>query len=285
MPLAACAPRSPSYLSPHESFLAITNEYQLVRGTDPYRQPFPQDLTGQNAARAVLVRLANYEDLYPGKFTPELEYLRAQALADLGEYAASRDHFLLSANYDTPLRPKARESAAIADEIQTLLERPLDNENLDAHLADRERQIADLRALAERLRGTRWESLARIEIESAQVARAELLATNQFAIVDGSARARRAFEQLVEEHPESRRSLSHALRLAQFHIDQARLLERLHDPERGGFDFPTFSTHLEIALDLLHRVSLADGHPEKIIARHRLDETLAYYDMIRERAQ
>jgi len=283
--LSGCAGGRGSVYSPHETLLSIVNDYQLFQGVDPYRQPFSQDLTGQNVARATLVRLANYEDLYPGRFTPEIEMIRGRALADLGDYGGAKAHFLRCADFDTPMRAAAREQAGAAADYEGIFARTVDMQNLESHLADRERQIADFQALADQYRGTRWEALARIERETLEMSRAELLDANQFAISAGANRAREAFEQLVRDHPESRRALSHALRLARFHLDQARLLERLQDPERGRFDWSSFSSHLEIALDILHRVSQADGHPEKILARHELDDALAYYDMVRARAR
>jgi len=282
---AGCARGRSLDVSPHETLLAIVNEYTLFRGTDLYRRAFPEDLTGQNVARATLVRLANYEDLYPGRFTPEIEMVRGEVLADLGDYAGARTHFRKCADYDTGLRPKAVESAEMAGQLDALVSQTMNMETLESHLGDRDRQVSGFQAFADRNRGTRWESLARIEKESAEIARAELLDANQFAIPGGADRARVAFEQLVQEHAESRRGLSHALRLARFHLDQAQLLERLQDPERGNLDMSAFTSHMELALDILHRVSQADGHAEKVVARHQLDEALAYYDLVRARAR
>lgn len=283
--MLGCARGTDSVFSPHESLLSIVNEYQLFQGVDLYRNSFPQDLTGQNVARATLVRLANYEELYPGRFAPEIEMLRGRALSDLGDYATARDHFLKCAEFDTALRPRARESADVAAQLDAIVGRTVNMASLDAHLSDRERQIADLQAFTDQFRGTRWEALGRMERETIEMLRAELIDANQFAIPSGAQRAQQAFEQVARDNPDSRRALSHALRIARFHLDQARLLEQTQDPERGHFDWSGFSSHLEVALDLLHRVSQADGHPEKVLARHQLDEALAYYEMIRKRAR
>lgn len=283
--LCACATTPYSPYSPHETLLSIAADYQLFRAANLYRAELPQDLTGQNIARATLVRLANYEDLHPGKFVPEIEWLRGQALADLGDYASARRRFLRCAEYDTTLRPGAREAADIAAGFEAILSRNSQADSAEAFLAECARQITEWSVLTETCRGTRWEQLARIEREAAEVARAEFLEANQTLLAGGEARAREAFEALLRDHAESRRGLAHALRLAEFHLACARRVERLHDPERGAFEWIPFAEHVERALDLLYRVSQADGRPEKILAQHRLDEALAYHDLIRRRAR
>jgi hypothetical protein len=282
--LCSCGINSFSPYSPHETLLSIAADYQLARAADLYRMEWPQDLTGQNIARATLVRLANYEDLHPGKFTPEIEWLRGQALADLGDYSSARRRFLHCAEFDTALRPGAREAADFAGRFAELFSRAAEADTPEAFLADSSRQIAEWIVMAETCRGTRWEQLALIEREAAETARAEFLDANQILLAGGEARAREAFEALVRNHSQSRRGLGHALRLAEFHLAAARRLDRLHDPERGAFEWTPFAEHLERALDLLYRVGQADGHPEKILAQHRLDEALAYYDLVRRRA-
>lgn len=285
MTLCACGKNPYSPYSPHETLLSIAADYQLARATDLYRRQAPLDLTGQNVSRATLVRLANYEDLHPEKFTPEIEWMRGQALADLGDYSSARRRFLRCADFDTPLRPGAREAAELAGRFAAILSPRTEPDSAEAFLADSARQIAEWIVLAETCRATRWEQLARIEREAAEVARAEFLDANQMLLANGEARAREAFEALVRDHAESRRGLGHALRLAEFHLECARRLERMYDPERGAFEWMPFAEHVERALDLLYRISQADGHPEKILAQHRLDETLAYYDLIRQRAR
>ncbi len=280
-----CARTRPSPFAPYDNLLAIAADYQIARATDIYHFDFPRDLTGQNVARATLVRLANYESLNPGRFAPEIEFLKGQAYADLGDYESARAGFEQCAGFDSPLRPRAAEAAGVCAEMQALLRPSPESTDPEAFLADLERRAAELRALAERHRATRWETLARIETESLEVARAEFLDACQAFLPEGESRALRAFEALAADHAGSRRALSHALRLARFHLDRARRLERLADPERATFDRAAWMTRLEEALEILHRVSQADGRPEKIEARHLLDAALAYADRVRERAR
>ena len=283
--LAGCSKPAWSPYSPHENLLSIVGDYQLVRAVNIYREDYPHDLTGQNIARATLVRLANYEEMYPGRYTPDIEMIRGEALMDLGDYASARRRFSHCAEYDTSLRGAAREGAAASADFEETLARALSVESPEAHLADLDRQWADLQALGERYRASRWENHARIEIENAEIARAEFLIEHLGVLLDGEARALQALENLVRNHPKSRRGLGHAMRLAEFHLELARRMERLGDPERGSFDLTPAADHLESALDILYRVTQADGRPEKILAQHRLDEILAYYDILRRRAK
>lgn len=268
----------------NEGLLSIATEYQIVRGVDIYRQEIPRDVTGQNLARATLVRLANYERLpqHVGRFAPEVAWLKGQAFADLGDYGAARREFSLCADFDTELRPKALDAATLAGEFDHLVGKfSPDLTSLEAYLASRATQRDSLVVLRDRAKGSRWETLAEVEIENADIARAEFLDANRQSLADGEKRAQQAFENLLKTHRESRRALSHALRLAEFHLAAARRIVQLRDPERGDFEFAPFAAHLEPALDLLHRVSQADGHEEKPIAQHQLDAALAWYEEIR----
>src|SRR5690606_15673307 len=75
--------------SQHETLLSIGVEFELLSATNPYLDAAPRDLTGRHLARGTLIRLANYADLYPGRFAPEVLVLGARAQEWLGDYGAA----------------------------------------------------------------------------------------------------------------------------------------------------------------------------------------------------
>ncbi|CAN5289868.1 hypothetical protein BH09SUM1_BH09SUM1_23850 [soil metagenome] len=269
--------------SPHENLLSIATEFQLLASQDPYRDGAPKDLTGQSIARSTLVRLANYESLHPGKYSPELLTLKARTLELLGEYESARRNFAEAAEADTELRADDLHRAENLDLLIAALSQPRDATDLPQALAQLQSQAADFRTLAKNFKEPLYQSLAFREAEDAEVRRAELMASNRYALADGEAQAQQALEALTENHKTSSRALEHAMRLAHYHRDIAEQEVRLNPPERGGFSAERFKTHYDAAVDILHRVSEEDGKPERLIAKHELDGMLAMGEVVRER--
>lgn len=285
LPSCARGPTYPPY-SPHENLLSIATEFSLLAPRDPYREYPGQDLTGQSIARITLVRLANYESLHPDRLVPEILMLRARALEVLGDYRSARRNYLEAAEYDTELRAEAEQRAAVLGRLLVAMggEPAADGGIAEAAVFLAERAAA-LRAIAGDLDDRYYAGLARMEAENADVERAEVFVTARFLLPDGDAQAQQALERLVTDHRDSRRSLEHAMRLADFHATLAREEVRLHPPESARFDEARFRRHHEAALDLFYRIAQADGQPEKIVARHRLDAMLAYGEQVLGRAR
>ncbi len=278
-----CSRREFRPYSPHESLLSVATEYHLLAATDPYTERPMQDITGRSVARATLSRLENYERLHPERFAREVAFLKACAFERLRSYAAAQEEFLLAAE-----EPELREEA---------LRRAESNASLLA-VAARAGETADLaatlRALAERS-GAYWElsssfgdplyaSLAKVESEQAEIDRAELLVSARALLPDGNRQALESLRTLAANHTTSARGLEHVLWLASLHRDLAEEEIRIRPPESAAFDAARTMEHLEECLDLLYRVSQADGRPERLVAKHELDAVLALREMVLDRA-
>jgi len=282
--MLACSsgPKYPAY-SPHENLLSIATEFQLLASVDPYRDEPGRDLTGQNAARAAMIRLSNYEALQPGQFVPEIHMLRGRALEWLGDFGAAEREYMAAAEFDTEMRVEATRRATalrrliaigIADSGSSLGERLIVLERRSDAFA-REATETDDPFIA---------SLSLREQETADVERAELLASNSMILPDGDEQALAALTRVVARHTASTRALEHALRLARFHVALAHQEAYLNPPTGSTFDVDRFRRHYQAGLDLLYRISQADGRHERIIARHELDALLALGEMVNQRA-
>lgn len=272
-----CSRRNPPTAdSPHETLLSIVAEFQLAANRDPYRQPQGLDALGQPIARSTLVRLSNYELLHPGRFTPELLMVRGRTLEWLGDLTNAETAYLEAAEFETELRAEATRRAEALRRILAAasVERlPEDPESLVDELdAMARRQIE----LSEQLDAPFYRALARREAESTEIRRAEFMTSVRRLLPDGDAQAQAAHEAIVARHRESSRSIEHALRLARFHRTMAEDEARQNPPAGLAFDRTRFQRHYRAALDLMYRVSQADGRPERLLALHELDALLEY---------
>ncbi len=275
--------RFPPY-SPHDNLLSITAEFQLLSARDPYRDGPAPDLTGRNIARATFIRLANYEDLHPGRLTPEVLTLKARALEWLGDYQGSRRAYLDAAEYDSPLRGENLARADYLLELLIILDSP-PPESLEPMIVFMANQARELRALASRAENDILRGIVLREAEAAEVRRAELMAANRWMLPDGEEQALQALTNVVSNHRESHRAMEHALRLARYHKSLAEEEFRIRPPDGLEFNRERFQRHFDAAADLLYRVSQADGRPERKIARHELDALLNFGQMVQEKAR
>lgn len=282
--LCACSRREFSPYSPHENILSVAAEFQLLAASDPYRDPPPEELTDQNIARATLVRLANYESLHPDRFSAEVAFLKGCAFERLHDHESARDAFRLAAAASEEVRPDAERRAAANEALLRVRTPEAMPSSLEETLSLLDRQRVAFERLAEETEDPLYAALARCEQEQAEVGRAELIAANRMMLADGERQALEAAEALVANHRESARALEHALRLASFRRRLAEEELRLNPPETLRFDRARTLAHLDACLDVLHRVSQADGRPERLVARHELDAVLALRDAVLDRA-
>lgn len=275
-----CSRTSATRYSPQADLLSVAAEFELLAGIDPYRDGTPSDATGQNVARATLRRLANYSEQFPERFPAEVAMLRARALERLGDYDSAREQFLLAAEADTPMRDLCLQRAGIIAQLIAIRESGDAPASPSETVRFLESRAAAYYAFADASTDPTYRSLALVEAEQAEVARAEFLAANRLSLPDGEAQAIAALRGVAEAHRNSARALEHALRLARFHRSLAEEEARIHPPGGLRFDAARFNRHVDMALEVLFRVSQADGREERLVAARELDALLAYRSMI-----
>ena len=281
---AGCArDKYPAY-SPHENVLSIAAEFELLAARDPYTDGPAEELTGQNIARATLVRLANYQTLHPDRFIPEVAVIKARAYEWLGDLESARANYAGAAEFDTEMRGECQRRIGTLDDLIATRRLALPGASLEQYLLDLRAQAEAVADLAARTADPFAAALAHREAEQADVDRAELLATNRWILPDGENQALEALNSLVSNQRTSFRALEHALRLASFHRQLAEEELRLHPPSTLEFDADRFATHLNRARDILYRVSQADGRPERLLATHELDTVIALGELAADQA-
>jgi tetratricopeptide (TPR) repeat protein len=283
---AAGAPKeAPSYVQPAENLLIIVADLQRHINDDVYKFPYPTDVTGQNVFRATLVRLANYESLYPNRNGDIVAVSRAQAyerLGAFGEAAANYEKALKSS--DEALRKLARDGVARAKKFTGAVKTNLDASGLRPFERDLQVMIRDLDDLARTYRGSPFEGLALVEKERAQMRLAQFYVKMRFVSPYSTDDALTQIKRNIEQNSASKNRYTHHLMLGDFYLDLAREYAVLHDPDGTDFSTRDFEGFANTARSEFFLVQQADGFPEKLEGRARLTALEAFVERIKERA-
>ncbi|MBN1477262.1 hypothetical protein JXA47_10950 [Candidatus Sumerlaeota bacterium] len=265
--------------------LTILAELELHRHEDLYRFGYPRDVTGQNVFRASLVRLANWEAQWPGRWPDIVAFSKALAYESLGEFTEARLHFERVAAMDTDLSEAADEHLAVIERFAELESFEPQGQTLTLFLLDFEDHVEDWRREAVRRRDTPWESITRVAWEQSEMQLAEALREARFSLSDGEERYRASCEALIENHGESHRIHRHWLRLGDYHRDLAERLVVFNPPSQTAFDLDTFESLITAARAIYLQVERADGFHEKLEARARLAALEEFAARVREEAR
>jgi hypothetical protein len=280
-------------LGPTESVLEIVAVLRRHVPDDTYRFPPATDFTGRNVYRASLLRLENIERIHTeslraGHLDGVIAFSKARALERLRAFDIAVDYYGAAAERDERLRDEAHASAAacaaFADALQ-LGPEPGDLFSADAIV----RQASDANAVVDafdsrlaRLREaardapSHYETIAREEIERADVARAKWFESMRYALPNGHVRAVSERQRVINRHAASHRQLQHLLALADLYAALAREYVEAVPPESLGFDPPRLRELVDAASQLYQRLAARDGSPEKIEASRKLEAFLAF---------
>ena len=295
MALSCSRPALDPAFRPHENLLTILADFERFSTLDLYRFRAPLDPSGVSVFRATLVRLANYERLYPDRFPDVIAYARGQAYERLSDYGAAVEEFGLVIEMDSDLGVEAAESRAVNRRFEALIEPSRSasglHEYLDA-LAERRDAFVKLAeqytygqgGLALSTRGV-YRTLALREVERADVARAEALWRYRELLPDGPSGALDAWEAALTEHKESARVEQVRLRVGDCYYEMAREYTQEHDPEGADFDAEVFERMTRAAIVHYRTTSRAYGHLERVEAKAKLDAVNAFINRINARAQ
>jgi tetratricopeptide (TPR) repeat protein len=260
-----------------ESFMQIIQGFAAHDDADLYRFPPPVDLSGQNVFKATLVRLANYQELYPESNRDVIDFCRAGCYERLGEYGEARIHYARAIAADSELEPRARTRMALLDEFLELKERRPQAQNLGELIDEQEAQATGWRQLATSpiLLLKPYESLALIELEDAELLVAETIWNYRNAMDNGTQRAIQRLEAIIEDHAASRRVDDHIVRLGRWWEQLAREYVALYPPSRARFQQELFAHFIDQAREQYRRVVNAYGSPwrdEAVAALETLEE-------------
>ncbi|GAB4326412.1 MAG: hypothetical protein Kow0059_22820 [Candidatus Sumerlaeia bacterium] len=269
----------------NENILSIVADLQLNAQEDIYQFNYPVDVTGQNIFKATLVRVANFENLYPGKYPASVSYVKGLCYEKLGDYA------LAVANYescerlkDPILSARAAERADVLRRLNQILTSTSSTGALQDMVLESNRRIEQLKELHRQLSTTSFNRLLLIEIENAQTYHALLLKNNRYLLENGTQRTLEAMQTLIQEHAASKNLPRHYLMLADFYFELAREYAALNPPETHLFEWNEFESRIVPAQNYYYTVEKMDGYPEKLEGRYKLQAALQFAQTIRRKS-
>ena len=254
-----------------ESLLGIVAEFQRYRHADLYRFPYPRDLSGQNVFKATLVRLSNYQTLYPNRYGELIAFTRGEAYTRLAEYSTAIRFCEEAAAAGGELQKRAAENAQRLKEFVQATALPSEAQSLSQFQKGLEERIERCRQLAERYDKTRpWGTLSWCEYEQAEADLAEFLWANRQVTRGGAERAVERLEAIRKRHSESKNVYQHTLRLGDWHLELATEYATLFPPERSMFDWENFERWTARAKSLYLEVAQSFGADERTEAAGKL---------------
>ena len=275
-----------SYAQPVENILIIVADIQRHLQDDVYRYPYPTDFTGQNVFRAALVRLANYETLYPKKISDVVALAKAQAFERLTAYEEALANYEKAAKSpDTAISNAAKDGAQKMRQFLGVVRQSLDQSGLRTYERDLQKLIRDLDDLAASLKGTRYECLALLERERAQMLLAEFYVSMRFIQPYSTEDALAQLKRNIDQNRSSKLRYRHQMMLADFYYDLAKQYVLKNDPDGPSFDSRQFEGFANAARTEYDIISRADGYAEKSEARAKLMALEAFVRNVLERAK
>jgi len=278
---SAPTPTPPQY-EPAENLLTIVAEFQRYRDADLYRFPYPRDVSGQNVFKATLVRLSNYQTLYPKKYGELIAYTRAQAYARLGDYETAIGFCKKAAAYKGDLAARAGRDLRILEDFRQASALPRKAQGLGAFRTALEQRVQRCRRLVERYPSPPWHALAQIEYEQAEVDLAEFIWVNRQVIPDGPRQAFDLLEAIRKRHRESKNYYRHTMRLGDWAYETAAQYAVLFPPERAAFAWDEFERWAAKAKSYYLEVAQSFGAQERTEASAKLAALEALEHRIRE---
>ncbi len=287
MPCAAAKQQeAPAYAQPAENLLIIVADIQRHINDDIYRFQYPADATGQNVFRAGIVRLANYETLYPRKLSDIVALAKAQALERITSYEeAGRNYEIARKSDDEAIRKAAADGFERAKKFSSVVNQDIDKSALRTYERDMQKKIRDLDDLATQYRKTPYECIALLERERAQLQLAEFYITMRFMQPYSTETALLQIKRNIEQNRPSKLIFTHHMMLADMQYDLAREYTLLSDPEGPIFRMRDFEGFANSARAEYHIIEQADGFPEKLEARAKLAALEAFVQRVSERSR
>jgi hypothetical protein len=285
-PFSRKAKEAPLYSKPAENILIIVADLHRHLNDDIYRFAYPVDVTGQNVFRATLVRLANYETLFPGKMKDVVALAKAQAFEKMSSYQeAGRNYQLAQKSDDENIKRLATDGFERTKKFSAAVDQEIDKSALRTFQRDMEKKIRDLDDLAQQFRKTPYESIALLERERAQLQLAQFFIAMRFMQPYSTNDAIVQIKRNIDQNKDSKLLYQHHLMLGDMYYDLANEYTLLNDPEGPSFRLRDFEGFSNAARSEYHIVQRADGFAEKLEARAKLMALEAFVQRVSERAR
>jgi hypothetical protein len=282
--VAACS--SPPLTDPRyratESVLEVAAALRLHIEEDTYRRPPARDFTGKNIYRASFNRLENLEatnasKLSSGYLQDVIWFSMGRAVERIQGYDLAAKLYARVAALDSDLAPNAREGQRICERLrdasgQTPAGDAVPQKALDVFA----KRTAGLEKLFDDARETHYAFIAREELERTDLERARYFGARRRLEPRLDTIALQSYQDLVQNHPESKNRNRNLLELARFYEELARDYVQACAPVALCFDPATFDEFAFGAQRVYESVAQQDGAVEKIEAARRLEALIAF---------
>ncbi len=282
---AACSsapPASDPRYRPTESVLEVAATLRLHIDDDTYRRQPARDFTGKNIYRASFSRLESLETSYASKFRSGylqdvIWFAMARSAERMTEYELANKLYAKVATLDSELaQPAMRGSEISAELARAIVLEPKPEASPQQALDVYASRLAILDQLLPEVRGTHFEFIVREERERADHARARWFGARRRLDRSLDTTALQAYQQLVQNHPESKNRSRNLLELAGFYEELARDYVERCPAISLCFDSATFDEYTFSASRIYESVSQQDGSIEKIEAARKLEALIAF---------
>jgi len=255
---AGCAskkiPQEPQYEAAG-NLLETIKDFQRLAREDLYRYSIPKDVTGTNIMKATLVRLDDYEEVYPNRFSELVNFSKAMAYERLRDYEQAVNYYRKVAASNGRLGEQAEKNIVVLTAFKEILREPLPTQDPFEYIKALDDKVVTWNELTVQYKGTPYEYLARVEeerIDRAKVAFAEI---NRHRLKDGNQLVILGYSQLITKHRQSKHLYWYLLDFGDYYVKIAKEYAAQNDPEGLNFDPDNFDHLAKSALKFYTEVS------------------------------
>jgi len=281
---AACSSKKVAQEPQYEAaanLLENIKDFQRLAREDLYRYSIPKDITGTNIMKATLVRLDDYEEVYPNRFSDLVNFSKAMAYERLRNYEQAVNHYRKAAESNGRLVDQAEKNIAVLEAFQEILNHPLPTEDPFEYIKGLDEKVLAWNELTLQYQGTPYEYLARVEEEKIDRAKVTFAELNRHRLKDGNHLVILGYSQLVTKHRQSKNLYWYLLDFGDYYVKIAKEYAALNDPEGLNFEPDTFDHLAKSALKFYTEVAQQDGTTEKIEAKGKIQSLQALMQKIR----
>ncbi|MGI8905148.1 MAG: hypothetical protein ACR2IE_01500 [Candidatus Sumerlaeaceae bacterium] len=270
---------------PAENLLLIVADIQRHINDDVYRFPYPLDANGQNVFRASIVRLSNYERIYPGRLKEVVALAKAQAFEKLCAFQeAGANYQAAQKSGDERIKKVAGEGFERMKQFSSIVDVIPDKSTPRTWERDIRTRIAELSALV-KTTSLPHVALLQVERERAQMQLAEFYKAVRFIRPYSMKDLTNQLKENVEVNKASKMLYTHHLMQADLQFELAKEYTVLNDPEGPDFDLRDFEGFTKSARAEYAIVEQADGFDEKQEGRAKLQALDAFVERVTDRAR
>lgn len=261
---------------PYENLLEIASDIQRHANDNTYRFPSPRDPSGQNLYKASLIRLINFENVYPRRLSDVVDFSKGICMERLHDYAGAVKAFNAVADSDSHLKDMAKKKAVIAEKFKNITAYRIEKDDINDYLTEKEFTLNAWGKLIEEVKGTPYEWLAREEEEKSEQQLTEFVAQNYMVLKDGVESAVNLHRQMTIKHARSKKINLHYLNWADFCALLSKKYVQETDPQSLDFDMEMFNKTADAAIRFYSLVAQKDGVVEKVEALGKLQAFNAF---------